>query len=215
MESKPRSVSSNRGSGSVIPSRSRPVDGDGSGARGESHQRHVRGRGPDLHVPAQALDGGQRDDEIADGARPDDQARASLRRGAPHPFRQRLPFRIVARRPEFAAGVEGIAAGVLRQRMREQPALQRLARRRPASAHSRNCGAIAPRSIRRRPQRLEVEQRFVAFERMAVVAAAAAGALFDENRLDASEEKAEIGFCGGMQFPEENARRSSRAMPRL
>src|SRR5262249_28601246 len=48
---------------------------------------------------------------------------------APHPRRQGLPFGIVLRGPVFSAVVAGISAGFSRQRMKEQLALEWIARR--------------------------------------------------------------------------------------
>src|SRR5689334_6765550 len=77
--------------------------------------------------------------------------------------------------------------------MRQQPALQRVARHNQLERILEITARLrfSPGAVR--TERFQMERCFVAFERMAVIATTAAGALFDENRLDTRGEELEIG----------------------
>src|SRR5215472_9890960 len=90
-----------------------------------------------------------------------------------------------------------ISSCLFRQRMSQQPALERLARRDQLDGVLKIAPGLFLGPFAGIAQRFEMEQRFVAFKRMAVVAAPAAGPLFGEDRLDPSHEEAEIGWRSG------------------
>src|SRR5712691_8413000 len=92
--------------------------------------------------------------------------------------------------------MEFIAARIRRQWVEQYPALQRI-----LLVHDlQNALIIDPRLVRRprsiRPEFLEMQQRAVAFQRMAVVAARPAGSDFQEDWLDIRDKVLEIERVG-------------------
>src|SRR5262245_40656585 len=96
-----------------------------------------------------------------------------------------------------------IAAGLFRQRVRQEAALERFTGGDQIEGILEIAAGLlfGPGSVS--GQRFKVELCLVAVERVTIVTAAAAGAFLDEDGLDARDEKAEVGRCGGGEPSEE------------
>ena len=100
-----------------------------------------------------------------------------------NPIGDHFPFRIILRTPEFSSGMNRIASGLVRERMKQQRTFQRILRRDQSGDHFKVSAGlfVAPRrAARREPLQPHARNQ----DRMAVIAAHTLRPLLQENRFN-------------------------------